>query len=137
MISPLSTYLAPYCNGVLYNKLPNKEKLFRQVLHGCAKTTTAVRIAIKNSKESLVALAKKYSVNPKTVAKWKKRQSAQDSFMGPKNPHSTVLTLEEEAICVKLFANIHYCLLMIVYIPCKLLILKLTRSSLHRLFVRK
>ena len=43
-----------------------------QVLHGCAKTTEAIRLAIQSSKESLQTLAKKYSINPKTVSKKKK-----------------------------------------------------------------
>ena len=36
-----------------------------QVLHGCAKTTKAVRKAIQNSQESSKQLAKKYGINPK------------------------------------------------------------------------
>ena len=44
-----------------------------QVLHGSATTTEAVRRAIQHSQESLRALAKRYGINPKTVAKWKKR----------------------------------------------------------------
>ena len=40
-----------------------------QVLHGSATTTEAVRRAIQHSQESLRALAKRYGVNPKTVAK--------------------------------------------------------------------
>ncbi len=42
-----------------------------QVLHGSATTTEAVRRAIKHSQESLRALAKRYGVNQKTIAKWK------------------------------------------------------------------
>jgi transposase-like protein len=49
-----------------------------QVLHGSATTTEAVRRAIQHSQESLRALAKRYGVNQKTVAKWKKRSSASD-----------------------------------------------------------
>ena len=49
-----------------------------QVLHGCATTTEAVRRAIQNSQESLRALAKRYGVNQKTVAKWRKRGSVAD-----------------------------------------------------------
>ena len=41
-----------------------------QVHHGSATTTAAVRRAIRHSQESLKALAKRYGVNPKTVAKW-------------------------------------------------------------------
>ena len=35
-----------------------------------------------------------------TVAKWKKRPSVQDERTGPKQPRSTVLSIEEEAIVV-------------------------------------
>lgn len=37
-------------------------------------------------------------INPKTVAKWKKRPSAADLPTGPKEPRSTVLSVEEEAV---------------------------------------
>ncbi|MVA64266.1 IS481 family transposase, partial [Agrobacterium vitis] len=43
-----------------------------RVLHGRATTTEAIRRAIQNSQESLRALSKRYGINPKTVAKWKK-----------------------------------------------------------------
>ena len=44
-----------------------------QVLHGSATTTEAVRRAIQHSQESLRSLAKRYGVNPKTIAKWRAR----------------------------------------------------------------
>src|SRR5215212_7803180 len=71
-----------------------------QVLHGSARTTAAVRRAIQHSQESLRVLAKRHGINPKTVAKWKKRPSVQDERTGPKEPRSTVLSREEEAIIV-------------------------------------
>src|SRR3954463_9502540 len=71
-----------------------------QVLHGSARTTAAVRRAVQHSQESLTVLAQRLGINPKTVAKWKKRPSVQDERTGPKDPRSTVLTLEEEAIIV-------------------------------------
>lgn len=71
-----------------------------QILHGSATTTAAVRRAIQNSQESLRALAQRYSINQKTVAKWKRWSSVQDLPTGPKEPKSTVLSLEEEAIIV-------------------------------------
>jgi hypothetical protein len=47
-----------------------------QVLHGSATTTyKAVRRAIQHSQASLRALAKRYGINQKTVAKWKGRTS--------------------------------------------------------------
>lgn len=106
-----------------------------QILHGCAKTTEAVRRAIQNSQESLKALARKYAINPKTVAKWKRRSSAQDAPMGPKNPHSSILSLEEEAICVTFRKHtllpLDDCLYALqANIP------HLSRSSLHRCFQR-
>ena len=53
-----------------------------QVLHGCARTTAAVRRAIQHSQKSLNGLAEQYGINPKTVAKWKKRGFANDPPMG-------------------------------------------------------
>jgi transposase-like protein len=55
-----------------------------QILHGCAITTEAVRRAIQNSQESLRALAKRYGINQKTVAKWKQRETVADLPTGPK-----------------------------------------------------
>ncbi len=71
-----------------------------QVHHGSATTTAAVRRAIQHSQESLRALAKRYGINRKTVAKWKRRTSVADMPTGPNEPHSTVLSLEDEAIIV-------------------------------------
>ena len=71
-----------------------------QVLHGCATTTEAVRRAIQNSQESLRALAKRYGINQKTVAKWKQRETVADLPTGPKEAKSTVLSIEEEGIIV-------------------------------------
>jgi transposase-like protein len=71
-----------------------------QILHRCATTTEAVRRAIQHSQESLRTLSKRFGINQKTVAKWRKRSSVADLPTGPKNPHSSVLSLEEEAIIV-------------------------------------
>ena len=69
-----------------------------QVLHGCARTAEAVRRAIQNSQESLKALAERYHINPRTAAKWRNRDTVSDSPMGPEQPSSTVLSLEQEAL---------------------------------------
>ena len=71
-----------------------------QVLHGSATTTEAVRRAIQHSQASLRALARRYGISPKTVAKWQKRESTADRRQGRRAPHSTVLWLEEEAVIV-------------------------------------
>lgn len=71
-----------------------------QVHHGSATTTAAIRRAIQHSQASLRQLATRYGINQKTVAKWKKRTSTADLRTGPKEPKSTVLSVEEEAIIV-------------------------------------
>ena len=55
-----------------------------QVLHSSATTTEAIRRAIQRSQESLRTLAKRHGINPKTVAKWRKRSSVADLPTGPK-----------------------------------------------------
>ncbi|TAL80936.1 MAG: IS481 family transposase, partial [Beijerinckiaceae bacterium] len=42
---------------------------------GLTRGTEAVRRAIQNSQASLRTLAKRYGINQKTVAKWKKRET--------------------------------------------------------------
>ena len=71
-----------------------------QVRHGSATTTHAVRAAIQRSKASLSELSRELGINPKTVAKWRKRTSVEDQKTGPREPRSTVLTEGEEAIVV-------------------------------------
>ncbi len=56
----------------------------------------AIRRAIQNSQASLRNWLR-YSTNPKTVAKCRRRCSVCDSRMGPTEPRSTVLGEEEEA----------------------------------------
>lgn len=106
-----------------------------QILHGCAKTTEVVRRAIQNSQESLKVLAVRYGLNPKTVSKWRKRQYVSDSPMGPKEARSTVLSLEEEAICVAFRKHTLLPLDDCLY-ALQATIPHLTRSSLHRCFQR-
>jgi transposase InsO family protein len=106
-----------------------------QVLHGSARTTAAVRRAIQHSQESLNALADRYDINAKTVAKWKKRTHVDDAPMGPKEPRSTVLTPEQEAACVAFRKHTLLPLDDCLY-ALQSSIPGLTRSSLHRCFQR-
>ncbi len=106
-----------------------------QVLHGSARTTEAIRRAIQNSQASLRALAKRYGINPKTVAKWRKRTSAADLPTGPRAPLSTVLSAQDEAIVVAFRRHtllpLDDCLSALQpTLP------HLTRSSLHRCLQR-
>jgi transposase InsO family protein len=106
-----------------------------QVLHGSARTTAAVRRAIQDSQESLRSLARRYGVNPKTVAKWKKRASVRDLPTGPKAPRSTVLSVEEEALIVAFRRHTLLPLDDCLY-ALQATIPHLTRSSLHRCLSR-
>ena len=106
-----------------------------QVLHGCATTTEAVRRAIQHSQESLRVLAKRYGINPKTVAKWKGRGSVSDRPTGPKEAKSTVLSIEDEAIVVAFRRHTLLPLDDCLY-ALQATIPHLTRSSLHRCLQR-
>src|SRR6476620_6810374 len=88
-----------------------------------------------NSEESLRALAKRYGINQKTVAKWKKRASVADLPTGPQQPASTVLSAEEEAIIVAFRRHTLLPLDDCLY-ALQATIPHLTRSSLHRCLQR-
>lgn len=106
-----------------------------QVLHGSARTTAAVRRTIQHSQESLSKLAERFDLNPKTVAKWRKRKGVRDAPMGPKQPRSTVLTAEEEATVIAFRKHTLLPLDDCLY-ALQASIPHLTRSSLHRCLVR-
>ena len=106
-----------------------------QILHGSATTTEAVRRAIQHSQESLRGLAKHYGVNPKTIAKWRARTSVSDLPTGPKEPRSTVLSAEEEAVVVAFRRHTLLPLDDCLY-ALQPTIPHLTRSSLHRCLQR-
>jgi transposase-like protein len=61
-----------------------ERKFMGQVLHANARTTEATRREIRNSKESIVKAAKRFNVNPKTIAKWRKREGTKDLTNGSK-----------------------------------------------------
>jgi transposase InsO family protein len=106
-----------------------------QVLHGSARTTEAIRRAIQHSQEGLRALARRYGVNPKTIAKWRARASVADLRTGPKDPRSTVLSPEDEAIIVAFRRHTLLPLDDCLY-ALQPTIPHLTRSSLHRCLQR-
>ncbi|CAA9290363.1 MAG: Mobile element protein, partial [uncultured Chloroflexia bacterium] len=106
-----------------------------QVLHGSARTTEAVRRTIQRSEESIRALARRHGISPTTVQKWRKRQTTADAKMGPKEPGSTVLTREEEAMVVAFRRHTLLPLDDCLY-ALQPTIPRLTRSSLHRCLER-
>jgi transposase-like protein len=106
-----------------------------QILHGSATTTHAIRAEIQRSKAQLKELAAQHGLNPKTVAKWRKRAFIHDAPMGPKAPRSTVLTAEEEAVVVTFRKHTLLPLDDCLY-ALQATIPHLTRSSLHRCLQR-
>ena len=105
------------------------------VLHGSARTTPRIRAELQASQESSRTLAARYSLNPKTVSKWRKRTTTGDEPMGPKAPKSTVLTPAEEAIVVE-FRRRTLLPLDDVLGCLKDTIPNLSRSALHRCLQR-
>ena len=81
------------------------------------------------------ALAGRFGVNPKTIAKWKRRTVVTDAPMGPKSPKSTVLSQEEEAVIVAFRKHTLLPLDDCLY-ALQASIPHLTRSALHRCLQR-
>ena len=106
-----------------------------QILHGCATTTHAVRAAIQRSQASVAALSRIYGINPKTVRKWRERANVEDRKTGPREPRSSVLSLEEEAVIVAFRRHTLLPLDDCLY-ALQPTIPHLTRSSLHRCLQR-
>ena len=106
-----------------------------QLLHANARTTKAIRREIRNNKESLKEAAKRFNVNFKTIAKWRKRESTEDLPMGPKKAKSTVLSEGEEEAIVKARKLTQLPLDDLLY-SLQGAIPHLTRSSLHRCLQR-
>ncbi len=90
-----------------------------QVLHPGAKTTHAVRAEIQRSQASIAALSKRYGIDPKTVCKWKKRQSVEDAppLWGPRTPVQRCSVSKKKPHALP-FESTRYCLWMIVFTPC-------------------
>ena len=106
-----------------------------QLLHGCARTTEALCRSIQRSQDSITALAARHGLNPKTVAKWKRRTFTQDVAMGPKAPRSTTLSAAEEAAIVS-FRQLTQLSRDDCLYALQATIPYLTRSTLHRCLTR-
>src|SRR5690606_12625149 len=91
--------------------------------------------AIQRSEESVRALARRHGISPTTVQKWRKRTNVSDAPMGPKAIHSSVLTLEEEAMVVAFRRHTLLPLDDCLY-SLQPTIPHLTRSALHRCLQR-
>jgi hypothetical protein len=106
-----------------------------ELLHGSARTTPRIQVELQASQESSRALAQRYGLNPKIVAKWRSRTTTSDAPMGPRKPCSSVLTAVEEAIVVE-FRRRTLLPLDDVLGCLRETIPRLTRSALHRCLQR-
>jgi hypothetical protein len=104
-------------------------------LHGSARTTPRVRAKLQTSQEATRTLATRYGLNPKTVAKWRRRTFTADAPMGPSQPRSSVRTEAEEAIVVA-FRQRTLLPLDDVLGCLREAIPRLSRSALHRCLQR-
>jgi transposase InsO family protein len=104
-------------------------------LHGSARTTPRIRAELQAAQAPARVLAARYGLNPKTVAKWRKRTTTADAPMGPRRPRSTVLAEAEEAIVVE-FRRRTLLPLDDVLGCLRETIPRLSRSALHRCLVR-
>jgi transposase InsO family protein len=76
-------------------------------------------------------LSRTYGINPKTVQKWRRRQTVEDHKTGPKQPRSTLLSEAEEALVVAFRRHTRLPLDDCLH-ALKPTLPPLTRSSLHR-----
>lgn len=134
-----SSYLLASCLIPGFDGAPlsseSKEALWAKFFMGAPPRQRRSVEQYKIVQESLRALAKRYGINQKTVAKWKNRTSTADRPTGPNASRSTVLSLEEEAIIVAFRKHTLLPLDDCLY-ALQPTIPHLTRSSLHRCLQR-
>jgi transposase InsO family protein len=104
------------------------------LLHANAKTTHRVRKEIQDSSETVAALARRLSLNEKTVRHWKNAASVDDKKSGPKTIRSSLTQQEQQVVCAA--RRTTALALDDLYITLKPCIAKLTRSNLHRCLQR-
>ena len=105
-----------------------------QVLHARATTTARIRKEIQASDKSIRQLAAEYNINPKTVLKWKHRESVNDNSCHNKKVRTILTELEQQVICI--FRKSTNLPLDDCFIALKSEIPNLSRSNLHRCLKR-
>jgi transposase-like protein len=113
----------------------SQQTMRHQVLHGGRHHDSGDPSSDSTWSREPEKLARPHGINPKTVAKWRKRCSVADLATGPRTPRSKVLTLEEEAVVVAFRKHTPPPLDDCLY-PLQATIPRLTRSSFHRCFER-
>ena len=75
--------------------------MWQQVFMAEARILPRIRAELQALAEPTRTLARRYKLNPKTVATWRARATRADTPMGSARPRNTVLTPAEEAIVVE------------------------------------
>ena len=94
-----------------------------------------MRREFQRSKAPTAVLAREAGVNPKTVAKWRRRNGAAELAKGPKRPVSTVLSADDEALIIA-FRKLSKLPLDACWTRLRPMIPTLSRSGLHRCLKR-
>ena len=67
---------------------------------GAPRPRSQSELQIQRSQASILELSWELSINPKTVAKWRKQQTIKDPKTGSREPRSTVLSQAVEGMIV-------------------------------------
>ena len=113
----------------------HKEALWDRFLTGAPRPRTPSEQRYELTQASIAQLSRTHGLNPKTVAKWKRRTSVEDRRTGPREPRSSSLTAEQEAVVVAFRRHTLLPLDDCLY-ALQATIPHLTRSSLHRCLSR-
>lgn len=89
-----SSCLVPAFLGALFSREWN-DGLWDKFCTGAPARERRFRRTVQHSQDSLRALSRRYGINPKAVAKWKMRTLVAGLPTGLKEPHSTVLSLDD------------------------------------------
>jgi len=136
--------LAPLGYGFRIDTIPLRQNiqalltmLYRSTHRLCRAGASRQNLSHNSSFRSCSCITPAYrgTKHAKTVAKWKKRTFVHDAPMGPKEPASTVLTKEEEAMCVVFRQHTLLPLDDCLY-ALQPTIPHLSRSTLHRCYQR-
>ncbi len=112
-----------------------KDAVWDRYVMGAPRPRTPSEQQYSLSQASLATLSRELGINPKTVAKWRKRATVEDLKTGPKAPHSTTLSEAEEAMVVAFRRHTLLPLDDCLY-ALQPSIPHLTRSALHRCLQR-
>ena len=113
----------------------HKEALWDRFFTGAPRPRTPSEQRYELTQASIAQLSRTHGLNPKTVAKWKRRTSVEDRRTGPREPRSSSLTAEQEAVVVAFRRHTLLPLDDCLY-ALQATIPHLTRSSLHRCLSR-